>query len=458
MFVSRTEPRGENELKLLARHACGRAFRRLALGMVCLSAAGITAMPATLAAQPPAGAPAPASVLAVYLDCRDGCDRDLIRTEITWVDWVRDRMVADVHVLITNQAAGAGGDEYTIAFLGARSMAQRGDTLFVHTNPTTTFDERRRAISRSIALGLVQFAARLPTAAGLQVTHVPSETDAPLRVTPENDPWKAWVFEIELDGSTSGERAYESREVQSQFSADRVTAAWKSNLQYEYNYRLSRATVTDVDSLGVELESETFTNVLRDWEIQASQVMSLGPHAGLGAELQVASQIFRNQKLRTTGRIAVEYNIFPYAENTRRELTLRYGVGASGYQYRDTTIYGEIREVLPLHFAELSYRTRQPWGNANLNMEHRNFLNDASKRSTEINGNMSVRVFQGFSINVGGSYNWIRDQIYLPQGSQNTVDVLLRRRALATGFEFNLRAGVSYTFGSIFNNVINPRF
>lgn len=427
----------------------------------CMMMAGAVLAPAHVIAQDTAAtaavAPA-ASVLAVYLDCREGCDRDLIRTEITWVNWVRDRTVADVHVLITNQSAGAGGDEYAIAFLGARTMADRGDTLFVHTNPTTTFDERRRAISRSIALGLVQFAARLSTGSALQVTHVVSEAGVPLRATPANDPWKAWVFEIELDGSTSGERAYESRELQSQFSADRVTAAWKSNFSYEYNYRLSRATVVDVDSVGVELEAETFTNVLRDWDIQAGQVKSMGQHAGLGADVEVASQIFRNQKLRSTARVSVEYNIFPYADNSRRELTFRYGVGASGFQYRDTTIYGHIREVLPLHFAELSYRTRQPWGNASLNVEHRNFLTDASKRSTEINGNMSVRIFRGFSVNMGGSYNWIRDQIYLPRGSQNTVDVLLRRRALATGFEFNLRAGVSYTFGSIFNNVVNPRF
>ena len=71
---------------------------------------------------------------------------------------------------------------------------------------------------------------------------------------------------------------------------------------------------------------------------------------------------------------------------------------------------------------------------------------------------MNVRVFQGFSVELGGGYNWIRDQLYLPKESSNQVDVLLRRRALLTGFEYNLRLGVNYTFGSIFNNVVNPRF
>jgi hypothetical protein len=63
-----------------------------------------------------------------------------------------------------------------------------------------------------------------------------------------------------------------------------------------------------------------------------------------------------------------------------------------------------------------------------------------------------------FSVNVGAGYDWIHDQIYLPRGEQTTADVLLRRRALLTGFEYFVHMGVSYTFGSIFNNVVNPRF
>ncbi len=91
-------------------------------------------------------------------------------------------------------------------------------------------------------------------------------------------------------------------------------------------------------------------------------------------------------------------------------------------------------------------------------MEHRSYLHDASKRATEINGNLNVRLFRGFGVNTSGGYNWIHDQIYLPRQQGSTVDVLLRRRALLTGFQYYLQVGLSYTFGSIFNNVVNPRF
>ena len=122
------------------------------------------------------------------------------------------------------------------------------------------------------------------------------------------------------------------------------------------------------------------------------------------------------------------------------------------------TIFDKIGESLPLHYVSASYRTRQPWGSVNLYGEHRNYILDGSKRNTSLGANFDVRVFRGLSVNMGANYNWIRDQIYLPRGEQNQADVLLRRRALQTGFEYELFGGLSYTFGSIFNNVVNSRF
>jgi hypothetical protein len=187
-------------------------------------------------------------------------------------------------------------------------------------------------------------------------------------------------------------------------------------------------------------------------------VKSVTDHLSLGAQFSAAQQTYRNQDLKTEALAAVEYNIFPYTEATRRRLSIIYGVGYTTFRYADTTIFGRIRESLPSHFVEVNYRTRQPWGSANVNAEHKNFLTDASKRTTSINGGFNVRLFKGLSLNFGGGYEWINDQIYLPAEGSDAVDVLLRRRALLTGFSYYSHFGVSYTFGSIFNNVVNPRF
>jgi hypothetical protein len=69
-----------------------------------------------------------------------------------------------------------------------------------------------------------------------------------------------------------------------------------------------------------------------------------------------------------------------------------------------------------------------------------------------------VRLIKGLSLNLFGGASRIRDQLSLPKGSASLEEVLLRRRALATGYSFYRSVGLSYTFGSIYSNVVNPRF
>ena len=86
-----------------------------------------------------------------------------------------------------------------------------------------------------------------------------------------------------------------------------------------------------------------------------------------------------------------------------------------------------------------------------------NFLNDFSKNRISLRARANVRVIKGLSINASGSYEIINDQISLPRGEASIEDVLLGQSQLATNFEADLSFGVSYTFGSLFNNVINTR-
>jgi hypothetical protein len=409
-----------------------------------------------LEAQAPAAAPQ--SSLTVFLDCRSGCDDNYFRTELTWVNWVRDREVADVQILITSEGAGANAERLTLAFIGLKAFAGRGDTLTHTTNPTTTGDERRKSMLQLITAGLVPYAARTSMLPQLKITSDSKSKDSTQAKAQKADPWNAWQFEISLNGFMSGEASYQGKDINMGLEANRVTERWKTNIEYNYSYNDNKSTVQEFDSTGTVTSTETYTNLQRDWNFEWLQVKSMGEHFSLGAQLEMAQQTFRNQDLRTEVRAAAEYNLFPYSQNSRRELVVRYGIGLSNFQYTDTTIFGKISETLPSHFAQASFQLRQPWGNASLNLEHKNFLTDASKRTSSIYTNFNVRLFKGFSLNGGGGYEWINDQIYLPAESSNAVDVLLRRRALLTGYSYHTYFGVSYTFGSIFNNVVNPRF
>ena len=63
----------------------------------------------SLGAQEPSPAGAAPPAVRVFLDCPSGCDSTYIRKELNFVDHVRDREVADVHVLVTAEGAGGGG-------------------------------------------------------------------------------------------------------------------------------------------------------------------------------------------------------------------------------------------------------------------------------------------------------------------------------------------------------------
>jgi hypothetical protein len=408
----------------------------------------------------PAGAQATPVVqtLSVFLDCRI-CDDDYVRTEIAYVNWVRDRTVADVHVLVTSQDAGGGGDAFTLAFIGQRSFSGRSDTLQYATNATTTNDEERRGLTRTLAIGLVPFLARTPAAQALRITMPLIEANAPgMQTLPSHDPWKAWLFEVDLRGDVEGERNYRNREIDTEINANRTTEDWKVEFESSYRYSNERITDDEFDSLGNVISSQAFTNNQRSWSGTLVVVKSMTNHFSTGVRAAIGSQTFRNQKLRTEITPAIEYNVFDYGESTRRYLALQFGVGVDAFVYQDTTIFDKLRETFPMYLTAVEFATRQPWGDSNVRLEHRGYLSDASKRSTELSGFLSVRVFRGLSVRFGGGYSWIHDQVYLPKGERDQADLLLRRRALLTGFEYNAFFGLTYTFGSIFNNVVNPRF
>ena len=76
----------------------------------------------------------------------------------------------------------------------------------------------------------------------------------------------------------------------------------------------------------------------------------------------------------------------------------------------------------------------------------------------DIFGGANLRVVKGLSFNLFGSYSRVRDQLSLAKGSVSEEDLLLRLRQLKTDYRYFVFTGLSYTFGSIFNNVVNPRF
>ena len=383
----------------------------------------------------------------VFLDC-NACDFDYLRQEIQFVDYVRDRADADVHVLATTQGTGGGGTEYVFQFIGLGRFAGIDDELRYQALQTSTRDERRAGYTQILKLGLVRYVAGTGIADQLTLVYRPEkQTLEPL--TPANDPWNLWTFRVRGSGSVNGERSSGGRSFNTSFSANRTTDDWKLNSGVNLSFRQNSYTLSD----GEEIIDDS-----HDHNASILLVKSLGDHWAAAVRGRWSSTTFLNQDRSLRAAAGVEYSVFPYRLSATKELTAQLTFGISEFAYIDRTIYDKTGEVVGDVFFITRFNAQQPWGSAGLAFETSAYLHDLARHRLELDGDIDVRIFRGLSLNANGSTSRIRDQLYLKAGEATDEEILLRRRQLATGYRFRFSVGFTYTFGSIFNNVVNTRF
>lgn len=391
--------------------------------------------------------PPSASPVKVFLDCA-ACFADFLRTDVAFVDYVRDRTEAEVHVIVTRAQTGAGGVEYTLDFTGQGRFDKATERLRTVTTSSDTDDIVRRQLASALRVGLLRFVARDTVPANLGV--VVRVGDQEQRgATPADDPWDHWVFSLRGSGSFEGEESSRRREIGAQISADRITQAWKitvgSSFEQEHEeFDLDEDAPVDVERREREL----------DWLI----AKGLGEHWSIGATGEVESSTFDNTRLTYSAYPAIEFNVFPYAMYTRRQLRALYGIGVQHARYYEVTLFGKLEETRPRHVISLTLDQRERWGTLQARTEWSQYLHDLSKSRLEAFGEVSIRVARGLSAAVDVSASRIRDQLSLPARGATPEEVLLRLRRLESGYEYDLSLSLTYTFGSIFSAIVNPRF
>ena len=384
--------------------------------------------------------------LRVFLDC-DRCDFDFLRRKVVHVNYVRDRRDAQVHVLVTTNRAGAGR-QFTLNFIGLGAFEGVGQKLLYTSSNTDTDDEERRGFARIFQLGLVRYVLETPMADGLQVSYQPPQELPSQAARPEDDPWHFWVFRAGANTNTREEQRQDSQSFFGRLSANRVTEEWKINIGVSGSY----------NSTNFELEdSEIFTDVNRNYRFGSSVIKSLGAHwgAGLGAGAHRSTFLNLDSAYRVTA--AVEYNLFPYSLSSERELTFSYFVGLTRFNYEEVTIFDKLEETRANQGLIVSYELERPWGESDVSLDYSHFLDDFSEYAAQVSGEINYRIFRGLSLDVFGSASLVRNQIYLPRRDATDEEILLRRRALETDSRYSFGMGLSYTFGSIYNNIVNTR-
>jgi len=382
------------------------------------------------------------TALKVYLDC-DRCDFEYIKTEITFVNYVRDRLEAQVHILVTTQSTGGGGVEYTLTFMGQNDFKGAGDVQKYFSTKTDTEDDVRRGLVKAFKLGLMSFVARTPIARRIAVDYAPPERTASLR-----DRWDFWVFSLSGSGYFSGEKSYMSNMAYASFTASRVTPESKVRLGLS----------VDSSKMRFDIEDEIITGTTSSWEGDGLWVKSLGEHWSIGASFEVKSSLYSNIDLGVSVAPAVEYNFFRYSQSPRRQLRALYALALNPVKYREETIYGKLRETLLKESLSLTLDLREKFGTISLSAEGSHYFHDLGKYRVDTFGVVNLRLYKGLSVYVLGGYSWIQDQLSLLGRDPTYEETLLRLRELPMNSNYFISFGFQFQFGSIFTNVINPRF
>ena len=389
--------------------------------------------------------------LKVYLDCRR-CDEDYIREEITFVNFMRDRKDAQVHILVTSQRTASGGREYTLAFIGQQEFTGKNDTLTYVSNEQDTDNIVRSGMVRTLKLGLASYAAKTPLADHLNLSFARKVSP-----TAVEDRWDSWVFRLSTNPRFSGEESRNSIDLNGSVSADRITEALKIRLSLRGDYEEENFVIDDEDD-GDGGDGEWETGITSSRDYSGLVVKSITEHWSVGASLLVNSSTYRNIQRGITLSPAVEYNLFPYSESTRRELRFLYKINSNDYQYVDTTIYNKTAETLFSQFLDINLELTEKWGTLRVGLEASHYFHDFGKNRLQLSSNLDLRLFKGLSLSLNGSVERIHDQLSLRKEGPTEKDVYLETEELATEFEYRGFIGLSYTFGSIYSNVVNPRF
>jgi hypothetical protein len=313
---------------------------------------------------------------AVFLDCQSGpnCNQSQFRTEITFVNWARDRADSDVHLIFTSQGMGGGNRQYSLDFVGRGRFAGMDEQLTFQSSGQDVQAETMDGLARTLRIGLLRYAVAVGLGPELDVRF---SGDA-ARVASDDaeeedafyDPWNSWTFRVAVSGDLDLRETEASTRLNPQFNADRVTDDWKLNVGSRIDLRRQRRDLAD----GREVRDDR-----NDWSLSALAVRSVGPHMGIGIDTDFRNSVQRNQSARVRLSPAVEYNYYPYAEATRRQFIAHYSVGVEHSSYIEPTIFGVDEETLPVHRVGVQYRAREEWGNAGLGIDANQYLHDGGE-------------------------------------------------------------------------------
>ena len=372
---------------------------------------------------------------------------DYIKKEIPYINYVRDRKVADVYIISTSESTGSGGTVSTFFIVGQGKYSGMADTIKCNISPDDTPDIKRSKEVKALKMGLIRYIAKTPLAQYMNISFT-----EPLSETVSSDKWNSWVYAANLWAYISGQSTYKINYLSGMLSANRITEKSK------FESSISLDTETDKIKYQEEDFDTTYISTYKQKSGYLSYVKSINNHWSAGGSINVLSFTYSNYDLSINIAPGIEYDLFPYTESTRRLLTFLYKAGVEINNYTEETDRFKMKETVAYHSLAAHMSYIQKWGSISGTLTWSNYFFDWSYNKLRLYTTTRLRLFKGVQFNIQGQVSLVHDQISLPKGSASLEDVLLRRKMQRTTYQYYTSIGLTYTFGSIYNNVVNPRF
>lgn len=368
---------------------------------------------------------------------------DYIKKEITFINYVRDLKAADLYIISTYQSTGSGGSAYTYFLVGQNKFAGMTDTVVVNTLPDDTEEIIRIKQVKALKMALMRYIMKTPLAQYIDIHFT-----MPVKESIANDKWKNWVFSTNFYTYLDLESSIKETYINGSMTANHVIEKNKFEFAYSYGW----------DNIDFNYSGTKINSYSRRQYLNILFVKSINPHWSGGLFVTGLSSVYNNYDLQFSANPAIEYDIYPYDQANRRQLRLLYQIGYQLNNYHDSTIYFKTSEILPHHSFTAAYKVIEKWGSVSLSMIWSNYLHNWHYNNLSLYGSSSLRIAKGLSFSIGGQVSIVHDQLSLIKGGASYNEVLLRQKEIATSYMSYMYLQLTYTFGSIYNNVVNPRF
>ncbi len=382
--------------------------------------------------------------LKIFLNC-EYCDDNHIKQNLTYVEFVRDQNFADVQLLFRSQKAGGGGTSYEIEFIGQRSYSDIQDKISFSSNADHTTNEIRDLIFKHIKIGLVRYWVKNGDQDNIEISLKKKESEAKTEV---EDPWNKWVFNLGVSGYKTGEESSNDRGIDLEFSVKQVTAK---------NKFLLWIGISD-DKSTFFYEDDEIVSIYKSKSAFLSDVISLNNHWSVGFFSEAGESSYSNKEFHISFKPGIEFNIFPYEESSKKGLAFTYKIGGEHFDYVEKTIFNKEKELLWEHSLSLGGSVIQKWGTMSGDISYESYLHDPSLKAFRFHFGTNLRLFKGFSFYISGDYDITDNQINLAAGDLSLEELLLRQQQVKSGYNYSVSMGINYSFGSIYNTIVNPRF